>query len=62
MGSEQTYAELIKLIPREPVLQYYVGCEFATFGDCPNCGNSVRDGIGHTDKNCNKCGQLLKWR
>ena len=60
MGFDQTYNELVKFIPREPTNQQYASCDFATYGKCPNCGNSVMNGMGHTDKHC-KCGQVLKW-
>lgn len=61
MGFDKPYKELVKFIPSEPINQIYVSCDFATYGNCPNCGGSVRDGMGHTDEKCGKCGQLLKW-
>lgn len=60
MGFGKTYKELLKFVPRNPTHQQYASCDFTTYGRCPNCGETVRDGMGWTDKNC-KCGQLLKW-
>lgn len=60
MGFDKTYKELLKFVPRKPVHQSYVSCDFATHGKCPSCGENVRDGMGRTDKKC-RCGQLLKW-
>jgi hypothetical protein len=60
MGFNKTYNELVKFVPRKPLYQRYVSCEFATYGECPNCGKNVRDGMGGTDEKC-KCGQLLRW-
>lgn len=62
MGSDKTYAELIKYVPLRPINTRYASCDFATYGECPSCGNKVQDGIGLTHEKCNKCGQLLKWR
>lgn len=61
MGFNKTYGELIKFVPRKPDNQSYSPCDFATYGKCPNCKNSVMNGMGHTDKSCRKCGQLLEW-
>jgi hypothetical protein len=61
MGFDKTYNELIKFVPRKPTNQQYASCDFATYGKCPSCGKSVRDGIGGKDEKCNGCGQLLKW-
>ena len=60
MGFEKTYNELTKFIPRTPINTYYVSCNFATYGNCPNCGKQVQDGIDYTDKKCS-CGQILEW-
>lgn len=60
MGFDKTYDELIKFVPRKPLNTSYAPCDFTTYGKCPNCGESVQDGMGHTDEKC-KCGQLLKW-
>jgi hypothetical protein len=62
MGSDKTYAELIKYVPLEPKNTRYASCDFATYGECPSCGDRVQDGIGLTHEKCSKCGQLLKWR
>ena len=61
MGFDKPYKELIKFIPCEPLHTSYAPCDFATYGECPNCGATVRDGMGYTDEKC-KCGQLLKWK
>lgn len=61
MGFNQPYNELVKFIPRKPINTQYASCDFATYGKCPNCGKSVRDGMGGKDEKCGSCGQLLKW-
>lgn len=61
MGFDKPYNELIKFVPRKPIHQHYASCDFATYGNCPNCGDIVQDGIGFTDHKCQRCGQLLKW-
>ena len=60
MGFDKTYKELKKFVPCKPINYSYAPCDFTTYAKCPNCGSTVMDGIGHTDKAC-KCGQLLKW-
>lgn len=62
MGSDKTYDELIKYVPLRPKNTRYASCDFATYGECPSCGDRVQDGIGLTHEKCSKCGQLLKWR
>lgn len=61
MGFNKHYNELVKFIPRMPNHQQYAACDFATYGDCPNCGKGVKDGIGGRDEKCRWCGQMLKW-
>lgn len=61
MGFDKPYNELVKFIPRKPTHQEYAACDFATYGDCPNCGKTVTDSIGGKDEKCRWCGQMLKW-
>ena len=61
MGFDKPYNELVKFVPRKPTNQHYASCDFATYGNCPNCGKGVQDGMGGTDNKCRSCGQLLKW-
>lgn len=61
MGFDKPYKELVKFVPRKPTHQEYASCDFVTYGDCPNCGKTVVDGMGHKDEKCRYCGQLLKW-
>jgi ribosomal protein S27AE len=61
MGSDKTFEELIKYVPLVPHDQKYISVNFQTQGKCPSCGEIVVDGMGHTDKKCGKCGQMLKW-
>ena len=61
MGFDKTYDELLKYFPRKVINTSYYGRDFTTYGNCPNCGNKVCDGIGGTDKQCRKCGQIIKW-
>ena len=61
MGFDKPYNELVKFVPRRPTNTQYASCDFATYGKCPNCRESVRDGMGGTDEKCGNCGQLLKW-
>lgn len=61
MGFDKKYNELVKFVPRKPIHQVYVSCDFATYGECPSCGKTVADGMGHKDEKCKHCGQLLKW-
>ena len=62
MGFDKTYEELQKFVPRKPINQSYAPCDFATYGMCPSCGASVRDGMGGKDEKCRGCGQLLEWK
>lgn len=61
MGSEKRLVELLKFIPCEPLHTQYVPVNFETQGQCPSCGSFVVNGMGGTDKQCKKCGQLIKW-
>lgn len=61
MGFDKPYKELAKFIHLRPTNQNYASCDFTTYGKCPTCGGSVRDGMGGTDEKCRSCGQLLKW-
>lgn len=61
MGFDKTYDELLKFVPRKVVNTSYYGRDCTTYGKCPNCGSSVQDGMGGTDKQCRNCGQILKW-
>lgn len=60
MGFNKTYKELVKFVPRKPLETRYVNYDFTTYGKCPHCDGTVRNGMGYTDKQC-KCGQMLKW-
>lgn len=60
MGFDKSYNDLVKFVQRKPINKAYAPCDFTTYAECPNCGKSVRDGMGHTDEKCS-CGQLLKW-
>lgn len=62
MGSDKTFAELIKYVPCKPVNKKYVHCDFTTYASCPSCGNRVQDCMGRADEKCEECGQLLKWK
>lgn len=61
MGSERTLEELLKFVPQKPLHTQYISVNFETQGRCPSCGSFVVDGIGHTDKKCSTCNQLLEW-
>ncbi len=61
MGFNQTYDELINLIPRKPLDTEYIAINFETVGKCPNCRERVVDGIGGRDEKCRSCGQMLEW-
>ena len=61
MGFDKSYSELVKFIPRIPLQEQYVSCDFATYGKCPSCMETVTNGIGGKDVKCRHCGQLLKW-
>ena len=61
MGFDKTYEELSKFIELRPINQSYSPCDFTTYGRCPTCKELVQDGMGHTDKKCKHCGQMLKW-
>lgn len=62
MGYEKTYDEMLKYIPKKVLHTSYYGRDCTTYGKCPTCNAPVQDGIGHTDKTCGKCGQVLDWR
>lgn len=61
MGSDKTFLELMKFVPRKPINKQYVPVNFETQGKCPNCGGFVVNGMGGMDQQCKKCGQILKW-
>ncbi len=61
MGYEKTYEEMCKYIPKKVTNTSYYGRDCTTYGNCPTCDASVQDGIGHTDKVCRKCNQVLQW-
>lgn len=61
MGFDRPHNELVKYVPRKPTNQSYAPCDFTTYGKCPNCGETVMDGIGGKDEKCRNCGQMLKW-
>jgi len=61
MGFNAPYNELVKFIAREPLDEQYAPCDFTSYAKCPNCNNTVRNGMGWVDEKCGKCGQLLKW-
>lgn len=62
MGSDKTFAELIKFVPCVPIRPQYIPVNFETQAICPSCGGIVVDGMGGTDKKCKTCGQLIKWQ
>lgn len=61
MGSDKTLSELLKFVPRKPLNTQYIQVNFETQGTCPSCGNIVVNGMGGTNKECKKCGQILNW-
>lgn len=61
MGFEKTYDEMIKFVSRKPTNTSYCERDFTTYGKCPCCGEGVKEGWAGTDKQCKKCGQILKW-
>lgn len=60
MGSDRTLFELLKFVPRKPLQQQYISCNFETQGKCPSCQAWVANGIGGKIEKC-KCGQILDW-
>lgn len=62
MGYDKTYEEMIKYVPKRVKQCKYSGRDCTTYGKCPTCGASVQDGIGFTNDQCSKCGQILDWR
>ena len=61
MGFNKPYEELVKFIPRNPLHKSYSGHDCTTYAKCPSCGTIVQNGMGGTDTQCGKCGQLLEW-
>lgn len=61
MGFDKPYNELVKFVPRIPINKRYASVDFATYGLCPHCGATVKDGMGGKDETCGSCGQVLKW-
>lgn len=61
MGFDNTYDELLIFVPRKPKNTSYYGRDCTTYGNCPNCEGKVSSGMGGTDKQCRKCGQILNW-
>lgn len=61
MGSDKTFAELIKFVPCKPIRPQYISVNFETQGLCPSCGAFVVNGMGGTDEKCKKCGQVIMW-
>ena len=61
MGINLTKSELLKRVPLIPRNQNYFGCNFETVGECPSCGEQVRNGIGLKETKCRKCTQMLDW-
>lgn len=61
-GYTRPYSEMVKYIPRKPLHQQYAECNFATYGKCPACGETVQNGIGIKEEKCPNCEQALDWR
>ena len=62
MGINIPKAELIKKVTLKPKNKKYIGCDFTTWAECPNCKAKVYNGISGTQTKCNKCGQMLDWK
>jgi hypothetical protein len=61
MGINLSKSELLKRVPLIPKNQTYIGCNFETIGECPSCGERVRNGIGLKETKCKFCTQMLDW-
>lgn len=61
MGFDKTYDELVRFVPRRPTNTGYSDHDCTMYGKCPSCGNVVQNGMGFTQEQCSKCGQILKW-
>ena len=60
IGFTELYSKLVKYVPRKPINTWYVSCDFTTYGNCPACGEVVKNCMGSEQEKC-KCGQRIKW-